>query len=76
MCCIVSSQPAETAEGFVGGAAESCGSHLLHQLPGCGGREAAEDHSGKRARTHKHTHTALGADQCGLASNLTTGFCV
>lgn len=47
VCLNVSSQPAETAEGFVGSVAESCGSHLLHQLPGCGGREAAEDHEGK-----------------------------
>lgn len=41
---VVFSQPTEAAEGFVGSTAESCGSHLLHQLPGCRGRKAAEDH--------------------------------
>lgn len=41
---IMSYQPEEAAEGFVGSFAESGGSHLCHQFPGCRGREAAEDH--------------------------------
>lgn len=43
-CLNVSSQPEEAAERFVGSAAESGGSHLCYQLPGCRGREAAEDY--------------------------------
>lgn len=50
MICVLlcPSQPAEAAEGFVGSTTKSCGSHLLHQFPGCRGREAAEDHQGKQ----------------------------
>lgn len=40
-------QPTQTAEGFAGSNTEGGGSHLLHQLPCCRRREAAEDNQGK-----------------------------
>lgn len=42
-----SPQPAQTAEGPVGSHTKGGGSHLLHQLPRCRGREAAENNQGK-----------------------------
>ena len=63
MCFNLSFQPEEAAEGFVGSTAESCGSHLLHQLPGSGRREAAEDHSGKQDSVSVFTSLKLWMTQ-------------
>lgn len=46
-----STQSEEKSEGSFGGSTEGRGPHLLHQLPGCGGRQAAENHTGTVATT-------------------------
>lgn len=40
-------QSKEEPEGSFGCPAEGCGAYLLHQLPGSGRRQAAENHAGK-----------------------------
>jgi hypothetical protein len=44
---LLSHQSEEAAEGPAGSAAEGGGAHLLHQLPGCRGGQAAEGYAGK-----------------------------
>lgn len=46
ICGVVVSQSEEEPERSFGCPAEGCGAHLLHQLPGSGGRQAAENYTG------------------------------
>lgn len=50
-CGVVVSQSEEEPEGSFSCPAEGCGAHLLHQLPGSGGRQAAENHKGMMQRS-------------------------
>ena len=45
--CLWLLQPEEAAAGPPGRTAEGGGAHLLHQLPGRGGGQAAEDRQGE-----------------------------
>lgn len=60
---LISPQSEEESEGSFGGSTEGRGSHLLHQFPGGGGRQAAEDHTGTIA-------SALDPPVCSAESHV------